>query len=82
VGGKSLALRIGFPDVHFTTAGTIVTCARVGVITRGFPVLTIGFSVDPLEVMGALGITVTCSVLSTSLVRWEPVKAIDLFCKK
>ena len=71
--GKSLTLGVGLPDVHFTTAGAIVSSARVGVIARGLPVLAVSLAVDPLEVMGALGITIACSIFGSSLVGWEPV---------
>ncbi|TRY69411.1 hypothetical protein TCAL_15133 [Tigriopus californicus] len=68
VGGVGLALAVGFPQVHLHTTGSKVTESGVLVIVGGHPILHIGLAVDPLHVMGTLGITITGSKLSSSLV--------------
>jgi len=61
--------RVGFPYVHFSTTGSVVTSTRVRIIRRWFPVNNVGFTVNEFNIVGALGITVSSSVLSSGLVE-------------
>jgi len=62
--------RVGFPNVHFITASTIVSDSRVWIVGAWFPLLAVGLSVDPFEIVRALRVTVTSTIFSTSLVGW------------
>ena len=59
---------VGLPDVHLGAAGTQLALAGVGVVVGRVPALDVGHTVDELDVVGALGVAVTSSVLGTSLV--------------
>lgn len=59
---------VGLPDVHLGAASTDLTSSSVGVVGRGVPSDDVGSAVDELDVVGALGVAVTSSVLSTGLV--------------
>jgi len=59
---------VGLPDIHLWAAGTDLTRSGVGVVRGGVPSLDVGLAVDELDVVGALRIAVTGSVLGTGLV--------------
>lgn len=61
---------VGLPDIHLVTACTAETFSGVGTVGVSSPALSIGLSVDELEITWALSITVTGSVFGTSLVAW------------
>jgi hypothetical protein len=65
VGGRD---GVGLPDIHLRAARTDLARSRVRVGVRWVPTLNVGLAVDELDVVGALGITVTGSELGTSLV--------------
>merc|ERR1719393_1051122 len=62
-----LADGVGLPHVMLGAAGAVVTKVSIGVSCLRSPIPDVGLTVDPLEVMGTLSITVTCAVLSTSI---------------
>lgn len=57
------------PDVHLGAARSVSTSSSVG--AGSIPALNIGLAIDELDVMRALRVTVTGSVLGTSLVGGE-----------
>jgi hypothetical protein len=59
---------VGLPDVHLWAASTDLTLAGVRVVVRRVPALNVGLSVDELDVVGALGVAVSGSILGTGLV--------------
>jgi len=65
IGGGDL---VGFPDIHLRTASTISSATGVGVSIRWVPSFNVGLSVDELDVVWALSIAVTGTILGTSLV--------------
>jgi len=67
VGGGDL---VGFPDVHLTAAGTPFTGSAIWVGWVRDPVEDIGLSVDELDILWALSITISSTVGGTSLVSW------------
>lgn len=50
---------VGLPDIHLGAACTCVTLAGVGVVLRAVPALDVGLAIDPLDVVGALGVAVS-----------------------
>ena len=56
------------PDIHLRAARAVLADAGVLVVGRLLPVANVGLAVDELEVTGALGIAVTCTVLGARLV--------------
>jgi hypothetical protein len=65
IGGRD---GVGLPDIHLRAARADLARSRVRVSVRWVPALNIGLAVDELDIVGALGIAVTSSVLGTSLV--------------
>lgn len=61
VGGVSSGNRVGFPDVHLRTASTNGASAGVAIVGGGHPARAVGLAVDPLDVVGALGVAVSCN---------------------
>ncbi|MCQ0521517.1 hypothetical protein [Klebsiella pneumoniae] len=61
---------VGFPNVHFGTARTVVTDASVSVVRRWLPTFDISFTINKLQVTWTLRVTVTSTVFGTSLVVW------------
>mmetsp|Transcript_7138 Transcript_7138/g.16220 ORF Transcript_7138/g.16220 Transcript_7138/m.16220 type:complete len:267 (+) Transcript_7138:826-1626(+) len=61
---------VGLPNIHLGTAGAIVTKAHAvaEILWVWLPILRVGDAIDELDVMGALGITVTSPILGTRLV--------------
>lgn len=59
---------ICFPDVHFWAAGADFTLAGVGIVGRGVPAFDIGFTIDELNVVWALGVTVSSSIFGAGFV--------------
>lgn len=57
------------PDVHLGAARSVSTSSSVG--AGSVPALNIGLAIDELDVVGALRVTVTSTVLGTSLVVGE-----------
>ena len=53
---------VGLPDVHLRAAGAKLAVAGVGVVGRRGPALSVGLAVDPLDVVGALGVAVSCKM--------------------
>ena len=51
---------VGLPDIHLRAAGTELTTSSVLVLVGWVPSLGVGNTLDPLDVVGALGIAVTC----------------------
>lgn len=68
MGSISSGDRVGLPDVHFRAASTNLTLTGVGVVRGRVPANNVGLTVDELDVVGALRIAVTSSVLGTGLV--------------
>lgn len=68
MGGVGGGDGVGLPDVHLGAAGTELTGSSVRVSIRWVPALNVGNTVDVLDVVGALSIAVTGSVLGTGLV--------------
>ena len=68
VSGESLGLFVGLPNVQLGAAIAVVAFARVGVVRDRYPVLAVGFSGDPLDVVRALGVAVACTVLGSAFV--------------
>merc|ERR1719244_655596 len=63
-------LAVGLPNVHFIAARSNLTLSGVDIIVTWFPSFNINNPTNELEIMGALGITVACSVGSSRLVSW------------
>jgi len=68
MGSDSLRGLVGFPDVHLHAASTVFTLARVRVIWARNPSFGVGFTTDELNVLRALSIAVSSSIVSSSLV--------------
>ena len=68
VGGHSVGDLVGLPDIHFIAAGAGLAKARVCVVGSWGPAVAVRLTVDELDVLGALSITVPCSELGTGLV--------------
>jgi hypothetical protein len=68
MGSDSLRGFVGFPDVHLHAASAIFTFARVRVIWARVPSLRVAFTTDELNVVRALSIAVSSSVVSSSFV--------------
>lgn len=66
MGSVSRADLVGFPNVELGTASTHLTHGSGGV-----PVKDVGLTINEFNVVWALGITVTRSILGTDLVVWE-----------
>ena len=64
--GDCLTDHVGFPDVHFVATRSVL--ADAGGAGRRVPVQQIGFAVDELDVVRALGITIACTILGASFV--------------
>ncbi|KAJ8109446.1 hypothetical protein OPT61_g7451 [Boeremia exigua] len=69
VGGVGGRDGVGFPDIHLGAAGTHLAISGVRVVGRTVPALRVGLAVDPLDVVGALGVAVSCRVLVVALVE-------------
>jgi hypothetical protein len=59
---------VGLPDIHLIAACAVLALSGVGVAGVGAPANGVGLSGDELDVVGALSIAITGSVLGTSLV--------------
>jgi hypothetical protein len=57
VGGGN---RVSLPNVHLGAAGAEFARAGVGVVGGRDPAVVVGLAVDPLDVVGALGVAVSC----------------------
>jgi hypothetical protein len=68
VGSQSVGDAVGFPDIHLVTAGAGSARACVRVVGRSLPAVAVSFSLNELDVLGTLSITVASSKLGTSLV--------------
>jgi len=68
VRGDSVGDAVGLPDVHLVTAGASASSAGVIVVGGSGPALNVGFAVDELDVLGALSVAVSSTVLGTGLV--------------
>ena len=64
VSSVGLGLAVALPDVHLGAAGAVLAGARVDVSLGWCPVLHVGLSVDELDVVRALSITVTSAISS------------------
>ena len=63
--------RLGFSGtthVHLVAASTVLASTCVGIAVAGVPAFAVGLSIDELDVMRTLSVTVSSSVLRTSLV--------------
>ena len=60
--GVGAALRVRLPDVELEAAGPVVTHPSIHVVVAARPVLTVGLSVDPLDVVRTLSVTVSGAV--------------------
>ena len=69
---------VGLPNIHLGTAGAIVTKAHAvaEILWVWLPVLRVGDAIDELDVMRALGITVTSPILGTRLVLAQTLPTI------
>merc|ERR1719329_637823 len=69
---------VGLPQIHLCAAGAHVASSavviRVGLVRD--PALAVALAIHPLEVAGALSITVTSSVGGTSCVGWAHVASL------
>ena len=59
---------VGLPDIHLGAAGAVEAKTRIAVRSRIVPFEQIGLSVDKLEVVRTLRVTVAGAVRSTGLV--------------
>jgi hypothetical protein len=59
---------VSFPNIHLGAACANFACSGVGVALRGVPAFDVGLAIDELDVVRALRVTVSSSVLGTSLV--------------
>ena len=59
---------VGFPDVHLGAASAVASCSTVLVSWAWLPVFTVAFAVYKLEVVGALSIAISRTVLRSSLI--------------
>ena len=66
--GVGAALTVSLPDIELKAAGSVVAHTSIAVIVTTYPVLTVGLSVDPFDVVWALSITVSSAVGWASLV--------------
>ena len=57
---------VGFPQINFSAARSILARSSIGVSLRWLPVLHIGLAINEFDVMRALSITIPCSILGTS----------------
>jgi len=62
---------VSLPDVHFSAAASIFTRSRLWV-----PSFDIGFTIDELDVVGALSITVSSSKLSAGIITISLVSSL------
>ena len=58
--------RKDLPNIQLSTAGSVATDTSRIIAVRGDPTLNVTLTTNPLEVAGALGVTVTSTVLGTS----------------
>lgn len=68
VRGESEGVRVRLPDIDLSTTGTVRANTGVRVVGGRLPSLNVGLATDELQVTGALGVTVTGTVLGTGLV--------------
>jgi len=68
VRSQSSGDRVGFPDIHLSTARTMSTISTICAVRSGFPSLNVGLAVNELEITWALSITVSSTILGTGLV--------------
>merc|ERR1712216_858055 len=64
---KSSVVLVGLPNVDLSAATPILASSRVGVGCTRLPTLNIGLTIDELEIVGALGITISSAILGTSI---------------
>ena len=62
------ALAVGLPDVELEAASPVVTDTGIDVVVAAGPVLAVGLSVDPLDIVRTLGVTVPSPVRGASRV--------------
>jgi hypothetical protein len=67
VQGESGADLVGLPNIDLSAAGAILAVSCIGVSGTGLPTFRISFTIDELQITGALGITVAESILGTSI---------------
>jgi len=68
MGSESIGNGVGFPDIHLVTAGSRAAGTRVGTVRVCGPASDIGHTVDELNVLWTLRVTVTCALLGSGLV--------------
>jgi len=75
--------RVGLPDIHLRAAGSVLATPRIGIVRRGLPAVKVGLTIDPFDVVRALSIAITSTVLGTSFVIRELGRsAISIHCHK
>ena len=67
---ESLRDAVSFPDVELHAAGSVFTASCVGVRWAWVPPFGVSFTIDEFNVVWALGITISNTVVSTGLVIW------------
>jgi hypothetical protein len=68
IGGRD---GVGLPEIHFIAACAVFALSAVGAVGIWVPADVVGLTADELDVVGALRVAVTSSVLGTSLVVGE-----------
>jgi hypothetical protein len=71
MGGIGGSDRVGLPEIHLVTACAVFAGTSVGAVGSWVPADVVGLATDELDVVGALGVAVTSSVLGTGLVVGE-----------
>jgi len=59
---------VRLPDVHLCTARAILAGTTLRAVWRSGPAVDVGFTTNELDVVGALAVAVTSSVLGAGLV--------------
>jgi hypothetical protein len=67
VHGESRAVLVRLPDVNLSAATSVLAGSRVGVGGTWLPTFNIGLTIDELEIVWALGITIPSAILGTSI---------------
>jgi len=71
VGSEGSGDGVGFPNIEFTAAGTVLTSSCVSVVGGRLPASNIGLSIDELDVTRTLRVAVAGTIFGTSLVGGE-----------
>lgn len=75
MGGESRGDLVGLPDIHLGAAGSPLTLPGIWIRWRWVPSENISLTINILDILWALSITVSSSVSGTSLVLWVLARA-------